>query len=135
MAQAAANDQYDYAAIKLNCNVGTRVGFYGYSKTVAATNAITVQGYPGDKTPCCTQWKMAGTVTVLQPRRVYYKIDTFGGQSGSPVWRNVNAACKTCGIAIHAYGTGGSGINATNNHGTRITAPVFNNITTWKNAP
>jgi glutamyl endopeptidase len=81
---------------------------------------------------------MAGKVTVLQARRVFYKIDTFGGQSGSPVWRKIGTTCTVCGIAIHAYGVydpGAPAIYLNNNHGTRITTPVFNNITTWKNKP
>jgi glutamyl endopeptidase len=132
--KASANDQYDYAAIKLDCNVGTTTGWYGYSKLVALNNPITIEGYPGDK-PSGTQWKMAGKVTVLQARRVFYKIDTFGGQSGSPVWRKIGTTCPVCGIAIHAYGVYGSGVTLNNNHGTRITTPVFQNITTWKNKP
>jgi glutamyl endopeptidase len=127
-------DDFDYGAIKLDCNVGNQTGFYGYSKNVAKDNRVTTQGYPGDK-PFGTQWKMAGRVTVLQARRVFYKIDTFGGQSGSPVWRNINANCTHCGIAIHAYGIYGSPPFSTNNHGTRIINTVFQNITNWKNAP
>jgi glutamyl endopeptidase len=130
-------DDYDYGAIKLDCNVGTTTGWYGYSKTVASGSAVTVEGYPGDK-PSGTQWKMGGKVTTLQARRVFYKVDTFGGQSGSPVWRKIGTSCAACGVAIHAYGIYGPGaptIYRTNNHGTRISTPVFQNITTWKNAP
>jgi glutamyl endopeptidase len=38
-------------------------------------------------------------------------------------------------MAVHAYGTYGSPPFSTNNHGTRITQDVFNNLTAWKNAP
>ena len=48
-------------------------------------------------------------------------MDTFGGQSGSPVYNNFGG-CGNCGIAIHAYGDDGSG----RNHGTRINTDVFN---------
>jgi glutamyl endopeptidase len=51
------------------------------------------------------------------------------------VWRNINANCTHCGIAIHAYGIYGSPPFSTNNHGTRIINTVFDNITKWKNAP
>ena len=128
-------DDFDYAAIKLNCNVGNQTGFFGYRRSVAQNNAVRVQGYPGDK-PFGTQWQMGGRVTVLDPRRVFYNLDTAGGQSGSPVWRNVNDNCTRCGVAIHAYGTyGGSPPYSNNNHGTRINDQVFQNITNWKNAP
>jgi len=127
-------DDFDYGAIKLNCNVGNQVGWFGYHKKVAKGQRARIQGYPGDK-PFGTQWKMSGKVTKLQSRRVFYKIDTAGGQSGSAVWRKVNAKCTHCGIAIHAYGTYGSGPFKKNNHGTRIINVVFQNITKWKNAP
>ena len=127
-------DDFDYGAIKLDCNVGNQVGWYGYHKNVAKDHKATIQGYPGDK-PFGTQWKMSGKVTRLQPRRVFYKIDTAGGQSGSAVWRRVNAKCTHCGVAIHAYGTYGSAPFRNNNHGTRIINTVFQNITKWKNAP
>jgi glutamyl endopeptidase len=125
-------DDFDYAAIKLDCNVGNQVGWYGYSKRVAKGQRATIQGYPGDK-PFGTQWKMSGLVTRLQPRRVFYRIDTAGGQSGSPVWRRINANCTHCGVAIHAYGVYGSAPFSNNNHGTRIITTVFQNITKWKN--
>ncbi len=48
-------------------------------------------------------------------RKVYYDIDTFGGQSGSAVYRIINGS--RYGIAIHAYG------GATSNNGTRIVSP------------
>ena len=49
----------------------------------------------------------------VNTRKVYYDIDTFGGQSGSAVYRIIGG--KRYGIAIHAYG------GATTNSGTRVT--------------
>ncbi len=45
------------------------------------------------------------------------------------------SGCGACAMAVHAYGTYGSPPFSTNNHGTRITQDVFNNLTAWKNAP
>ena len=67
-----------------------------------------------------TQWRANASVTADGARRVYYPADTFGGQSGAPVWRD-HPNFGVSGMAIHAYGTGNSGISANNNHGTRIT--------------
>ena len=61
-----------------------------------------------------------GSVT---PSKVYYDIDTMGGQSGSAVYRIVNG--KQIAVAIHAYG------GATHNSGTRISTPVHANLTQW----
>ena len=69
-------------------------------------------------------------VRALTTRQVFYKNDTVGGQSGSPVWKSGNY-----GIAIHAYGLHGVAPHSTNNHGTRLITAVYNNMTAWKNAP
>ncbi len=131
-----ARDDFDYGAIKLDCLVPAEVGHYGYRRNVADDDRITIQGYPADK-QYGTQWRMSGRVNLLQPRRIFYRIDTAAGQSGSPVWRNVNANCEFCGVGIHAYGVDdtGVGLYGRNNHGTRIIDSVFQNITNWKNAP
>ena len=59
---------------------------------------------------------------------VILDIDTFGGQSGSPVWRFLNG--QRHGVAIHTNGVGGCGGSV--NCGTRITQPVFDNLVAWK---
>jgi glutamyl endopeptidase len=59
----------------------------------------------------------------------FYAMDTFGGQSGSPVWRD-KAGCGPCGMAIHAYGyPHTTGLHRTANHGPRITPTRYDMIT------
>jgi hypothetical protein len=38
-------------------------------------------------------------------------------------------------MAVHAYGVYGRPPFATNNHGTRITKAVFDNLVSWREAP
>ena len=78
---------------------------------------------PGDK-PDGTRGTHARRIASVDGRKVYYDIDTFGGQSGSAVYRIVNG--KRYAFAIHAYG------GATTNSGTRIVTPVYNNMVAWK---
>ena len=66
----------------------------------------------------------ARKIVSVNSRKVFYDIDTAGGQSGSAVYRIINGA--RYGIAIHAYG------GATANSGTRIVTPVRNNMLLWK---
>lgn len=122
---------YDYGAIKLDCTVGNTTGFFGYRVSSSSLNGQPsyTAGYPGDKT-YATMWRSDDSVRITQTYRLYYANDTYGGQSGSIVWNN-EAGCSTCGIAIHAYGVDSTGYNG----GTRITQTVYNNLTTWKNAP
>lgn len=130
-------DDYDYGAIKLNCNVGNTTGWYGYFwQSASLRNLPTIiNGYPGDKP--LTQWQSTDRVRVNQTRRTFYQNDTVGGMSGAPVWYNrIGAGCSgVCAMAIHAYGVYNGPPFSTNNHGTRITQQVFNNLTAWRNAP
>jgi glutamyl endopeptidase len=131
---AQGKDDFDYGAIKLNCNIGNTTGWYGYFWQSGSLNGLPtiINGYPGDKP--LTQWKSTDQVRVTQTRRVFYKNDTVGGMSGAPVYYN-RSGCGTCSMAVHAYGTYGSPPFSNNNHGTRITQAVFNNLTAWRNAP
>src|SRR5215211_788333 len=81
---------YDYGAIILPDNtLGDRVGYFGFaSLTDASLQNLLVNnsGYAGDK-PFGTQWFNAGRITSVTARKFYYMIDTYGGHSGSSVWR------------------------------------------------
>jgi glutamyl endopeptidase len=122
----SGDENYDYGAIIAPRDLGNTVGWFGfgvYSDADLKAAIANISGYPGDK-PSGTQWYDAHKVDSVGPRKVYYDIDTFGGQSGSAVYRIVNGG--RYGVAIHAYG------GATTNSGTRITTPVFNNMVAWK---
>ncbi|MCG8347939.1 MAG: serine protease [Chloroflexales bacterium] len=125
------NRDYDYGAIKLNCDVGDTTGWFGFRWQSSSMNGQStyLAGYPGDKS-YATMWRHDDQVRETRSRRLYYANDTYGGQSGSPVW-NGRSNCSPCGIAIHAYGRDSTGYNG----GTRITEAVFNNLLNWKNAP
>jgi glutamyl endopeptidase len=122
------NHEYDYGAIILPTDLGNQTGWFGfgvYGDADLLSATANISGYPGDK-PTGTQWYHARRITQVGARKVYYDVDTFGGQSGSAVYRIINGA--RYGVAIHAYGTGGGAFNS----GTRITSPVFNNMLAWK---
>ncbi|MFY9919040.1 MAG: serine protease [Mycobacterium sp.] len=120
------DETFDYGAIIIPTELGNTVGWFGFgvysdSDLVSATGNIS--GYPGDK-PTGTQWYDARKIASVNSRKVYYDIDTAGGQSGAAVYRLINGA--RMGIAIHAYG------GATTNSGTRIITAVYNNMVAWK---
>ena len=119
----------DYGAIQTNAPMGTTVGWFGYAWQSSNTfpNAHTVRGYPGDK-PSATLWTMNGLITAVNASRLWYSIDTYGGQSGSPLYKYINGGYY--GYGIHTYGTSVSPY--TGNSATRITQAVFNNFATWK---
>ena len=120
------NEYYDYGAIILPTNLGNTTGWFGfgvYSDSDLVASVGNIAGYPGDKPPG-TLWYDYHKIASVNSRKVYYDIDTYGGQSGSSVYRIINGG--RYGIAIHAYG------GATTNSGTRIVTPVYNNMVTWK---
>ena len=127
----SGNRDYDYGTIKLNCSIGNTVGWFGFRWQSAslAGDPTYISGYPGDKA-YATQWRSDDYVRISYDRRIYYANDSFGGQSGAPVWDN-NSGCYPCGIAIHAYSIDSTGYNG----GTRINSEVFNNLVNWKNTP
>lgn len=133
----SGDETYDYGAIKLNCTVGNTTGWFGFFWQTATLNGLstTVAGYPDDKasTNSYPQWKATGSIAVTQTRQVFYKHDTRPGESGGPIYYN-KSGCGQCSLGIHAYGVHGSSPHNANNHGTRITQSVFNNLVAWKDA-
>jgi glutamyl endopeptidase len=98
------------------------------SGSLNGTN-ITVTGYPGDIATSINDkndpnvqgkgtymWYCNGTITNSLPARLEYNADTWGGNSGGPVYNNSNQA-----LAINTYGIGSS-----TNGGTRITEWLYN---------
>lgn len=137
-----SDERYDYGVIKLSTNVGNTVGWFGWFWQTASLTGLPsiVAGYPGDKSPTQSLWAAADIVRATQERQVFYKDDTFGGQSGSAVWYDRpsgSPGCSNgpCAYAIHAYGLHGSAPHSDHNHATRITEAVSNNLTNWRNAP
>jgi len=123
---SSPNHEFDYGAMLLTEPKGDQTGWLGFAAWSDATlqgRTLNLSGYPGDK-PSGTQWYHWSAVAALSPRKVYYTLDTAGGQSGSGVY--VIQDGSRYAVAIHAYGGSGS------NSGTRINTPVFDNLKLWK---
>lgn len=123
------DSNYDYAVIILPQGqfLGNATGWMGLANLSDASLRglrVNSSGYPGDK-EYGTQWFNSNTILALSGRRLYYQIDTMGGQSGSPVWRYRNGQRHIVGI----HTTGGN----PHNGATRLSAPVFNNLVNWRN--
>ena len=118
---------YDYGAIILpeNAALGQKTGWFGYcyhtNDSYFKNLAITLSGYPGDKGGS-QQWGMSGVSTGVtnNGRKFAYQIDTYGGQSGSPVWEVKNNSYYVKGI--HTTGSSNS------NYATRINKNIFDLI-------
>jgi len=124
---SSADPNFDYGAIILpDATLGNAVGYFGFASLTDAslTNLlVNNSGYAGDK-PFGTQWFNAGRISSVTPRKIYYMLDTYGGQSGSPVWRLLNG--QRHAVGVHAYG-------GCPNSATRIVTAVYNNMLAWRN--
>ena len=123
---------FDGAIIKLNCSVGSTVGWWGMWWQSASLTGLSsfVRGYPGDKAG--QQWLSFDRIRATETENIYYQNDTVGGMSGSPVYQvrgSGSAFCSGyCSMGIHTNGLFGSGLTASNNSGTRLTEGKFNAI-------
>lgn len=121
----STDQNFDYGCIILPTNLGNTTGYFGFANlSDASLNGLLLNnsGYPGDK-PFGTQWFNAGRVSQVTSRKLYYMLDTYGGQSGSPVWRSLNGARHAVGV--HAYG-------GCPNSATRINGDVYSNMLAWR---
>ena len=120
-----ADQNQDYGAIILDQPFGQKTGWFGYgvfddNKLVGAQ--AHVAGYPGDK-PSGTIWHHSLPILSVTEPKVFYAIDTAGGQSGAAVYLLENNL--PVAVAVHAYG------GTTSNSGTRINQAVYQNLRQW----
>lgn len=124
---------YDLGAIRLDCDIGQRTGWFGVAALPDAAfgQPSTVQGYAADKEPPGRQWVSLDRFRVLETDKAFYENDTFGGTSGSPVYTGEDYRI-TC---VHTNGLHGSGNWSRFNACTRITPPRLATIAGWIEEP
>lgn len=115
---------YDYGAIQTSGTAFTN--WFGYRAPSSFGGTHTISGYPADKAGYY-QWRMSGSIVSINTYKLYYYIDTYGGQSGAPVYQVYNSKC-CYGVGVHAYG-------GSTNSATRINSGVLTNINAWRSKP
>lgn len=129
---------FDYAAIHLGPEADEITKKTGWFSTAVLNDAalksqrVNVSGYPGDKgigeLMGSEQWFHAKQIVYVTPYRIFYDVDTMGGQSGAPSWIQMPDGPKVVGI--HAYGVGAS-VGANANSAPRITEDVLAVLKGW----
>jgi V8-like Glu-specific endopeptidase len=117
---------FDYGAIDLDAPFAPNPGTFGYTAAPDAelrTNEANIAGYPFDRDNGTRMYFHARAITSLSPQKLFYEIDTFGGQSGSPIFFNLDG--ERVAVGLHTSGSRSS------NSGTRITKEVLDNMRTW----
>lgn len=134
--QNGPDPDYDIGCIHLDQPLGDEVGYF---KIASLTDEdlegalLNISGYPADRGGGEQQFFHANRVLRTSARRVFYDIDTYGGQSGSPVWYQASPTAEPVAIAIHAYGAGGTpgGWGITANSGPRLIPEMVQMIKEW----
>ncbi len=126
-----ARPESDYGAIILpETFTDHNAGYFGFSTCDAerlGTDFVYLYGYPGDQ-PTGTMWGHCRQVKRLRRETLVYDIDTYGGNSGGPVFliEEHEGKQRSYVVGIHNYG------DLTGNSATRITERVFANLKSWK---
>lgn len=117
----------DYGVIQLADDaLGKKLGWFAVDvldDDALKAAEVTISGYPADRDNADKQYFHKRKLDGVSPNRLEYEHDTFGGQSGSPIWMESGGAR----VAVGVHTTGG----ATSNSGTRINEAVMENLITW----
>jgi glutamyl endopeptidase len=124
----------DYAVIQLDEAVGDETGWFSVALKADSTlqdHLINIAGYPADKNDGRVQYFDSDKIERVTEQRFFYKADTSGGQSGSPVWIQATLNSVPEVVGIHTNGEDRRSFGASGNSARRIDTEVFKNITQW----
>ena len=133
------DSNYDMALIILGEPIGSKIGWYGlfhYPQGNSFPKQITVTGYPKEArntrfpdketregAEFKQMWEMSGEVEIA-PFRLYYALDTSGGQSGGAIWHQDGNQSYIVGVH-----TSGEVAQNQGNFGVRLTKEKIQDIT------
>lgn len=124
----ANSRDYDYGVIFLpESETGRRVGNFSVRALPdAALKDVRarISGYPADREQAKFQYYHERPVLGVSETHLDYDHDTYGGQSGSPIWQNTEQTGRVA-VGIHTNGS------TAGNSGTRISQPVLANLIAW----
>ncbi|MCS4486121.1 trypsin-like serine peptidase [Staphylococcus americanisciuri] len=118
----SASKEYDFAVLKLNNDLGNKTGFFSFSQDTSLNQTLQIAGYPGDK-ESNTLYSGKGRLLKTTQHNLYYDVDTFNGESGSPILNDQNLI-----IGVHTAGSAGPDEY---NLGTRINKEKLALIKQW----
>lgn len=127
---------FDIGCIHLDEPLGDTVGWFALASMTPEELtgfSVNVSGYPADRGMGSEQYHAANRVLSVTDRRLFYEVDTFGGQSGAPVWIHADETAPPVAVGIHAYGTGGTpaALGVVANSAPRIIPEVLETLKEW----
>jgi V8-like Glu-specific endopeptidase len=128
---------FDIGCIHLDEPFGNEVGWFGVGALAPDElegYLVNVSGYPGDRGGGTEQYHHKNRILRVTERRLFYDVDTFGGQSGAPVWIHETDPAPPLAVGIHAYGVGAAVDGLEANSAPRIIPEVLEQFRTWVEA-
>ncbi len=89
---------------------------------------LNIVGYPVDRDEGTRQYYAGRVVNDVSGPILIYDTDTFGGQSGSPIWVNLGGTRVVVGLHTRGFH------DRMMNSGARILPQVFRRLLSWKRA-
>lgn len=126
---------FDIGCIHLEDPLGDQTGWFGFAALTPDELQgfrVNIAGYPSDRGGGDEQYVSRNRILHVGERRVFYDVDTSGGQSGAPVWIQDDGDPPVA-VAIHAYGTGAtpSSLGLKANSAPRIHPGIFDIFEDW----
>jgi V8-like Glu-specific endopeptidase len=133
------NPDFDIGAIHLNkpfAGLNEVFQVASYSDDELMNFNVNISGYPANPGGGEEQWWARNRIRAVTPRRIFYDVDTSGGQSGAPAYVFEHENGPPIVIGIHAYGVGGTpaSIPLRVNSAPRIIPEVVEQIQAWIDA-
>lgn len=128
---SAGDENYDIGAIILSNDLDSSLGSFAfgfYPEARLKSQMVNISGYPicnvGEE-----QMHHSNRVCEVTDHKLYYDVDTEGGQSGSPIWFYPDDDLEPVVIGVHSNGAGRT-LNA--NSGVRITPALLDILSEWR---
>ena len=130
---------FDVAAIHLDLPVFTEAEVFRVGALPDAElqdYLVNVSGYPAEPGGGAELYWAKNRIRAVTPRRIFYDVDTSGGQSGGPAYIFRDEASHPIVVGIHAYGEGGTpaSVGLRVNSAPRIVPEVVDQIDAWRAA-
>lgn len=127
---------FDIGCIHLDQAKGTEVGWFAVGALPPdelESYLVNISGYPADRGGGFEQYHNRNRVLRVSERRLFYEVDTYGGQSGAPVWIHEAENAPPLAVGIHAYGTSATptAFGITANSAPRILPEVLEKLNEW----
>lgn len=121
---------YDIGVINLSADLGDSTGWFdtqAVSGSDVSGTTVYTAGYPGDLLGAQYMFTTSGIVSFTHDNNMYYTdtLDSYGGQSGSPVWWYDAATGTQTLVGVHTFG------GFTYNGGTLLTDEFYTLLNTW----